>query len=86
MRKFRGEFGVTEKLHKNRRNEGRPGYMSRDVMEVKRLSETPLFFLLSMNRAWKEKSGMREESVDPKNDRDNSSVQRIGKVKMTVWD
>lgn len=46
----------------------------------------PFFFLLSMNRAWKEKSGMREESVDPKNDRDNSSVQRIGKVKMTVWD
>lgn len=44
MRKFRGELGVTEKLRKNRRNGGRPGYMSRDVMEIKRLSETPLFF------------------------------------------
>lgn len=86
MRKFSGELGVTEKLHKNRRNEGRPGYMSRDVMEIKRLGDSPLFFQLSMNRAWEEKSGMREESVDPKNGRDDSSVQRIGKVKMTVWE
>jgi hypothetical protein len=31
-----------------------------------------------------QKGGMREESVDPKNDREDSSVQRIGKAKMTV--
>lgn len=55
-------------------------------MEIKRLGDSPLFFQLSMNRAWEEKSGMREESVDPKNGRDDSSVQRIGKVKMTVWE
>jgi hypothetical protein len=44
MRKFRGVLGVAEKLHKNRRNEGRPGYMSRDVILVKGRNKAPFFF------------------------------------------